>query len=74
MEIDYNKLEKFGITNDKKFALDLLRAKNILVIPGSGFDHLGNDHFRIVMLPDQEILRNAMLDLGDFLSDYKQKP
>ncbi len=66
--------EKFGITNDKKFALDLLRAKNILVIPGSGFDHLGNDHFRIVMLPDQEILRNAMLDLGDFLSDYKQKP
>lgn len=64
--------EKFGITDDKKFALDLLRAKNILVIPGSGFDHPGNDHFRIVMLPEKEILKNAMLDLGDFLSDYKQ--
>lgn len=65
--------EKFGITDDKKFALDLLRAKNILVIPGSGFDHGGNNHFRIVMLPDKDTLKKAMLDLGDFLSDYKQR-
>ncbi len=64
--------EKFGITNDTQFALDLLHAKNILIIPGSGFAHPENDHFRIVMLPEKEILGKAMEDLGDFLSDYKQ--
>lgn len=65
--------EKFHIQNDTQFALDLLHAKGILIIPGSGFAHQGNDHFRIVMLPEKEILRKAMMDLGDFLSDYKQK-
>ncbi|MBR2634625.1 MAG: aminotransferase class I/II-fold pyridoxal phosphate-dependent enzyme [Clostridia bacterium] len=65
--------EKFNIRNDQQFALDLLHAKNLLIIPGSGFGHKGNDHFRIVMLPQKEILKKAMEDLGDFLSDYKQK-
>lgn len=65
--------EKFGIVSDTQFALDLLHAKGILIIPGSGFAHPGNDHFRIVMLPEKETLRDAMLKLGDFLSDYKQK-
>ncbi len=65
--------EKFHIVSDTQFALDLLHAKGVLIIPGSGFAHLGNDHFRIVMLPEKEILRKAMMDLGDFLSDYRQK-
>lgn len=65
--------EKFGIVNDTRFALDLLHAKRILIIPGSGFAHPGNDHFRIVMLPEKNVLKKAMTDLGDFLSDYKQK-
>lgn len=64
--------EKFGITDDTRFALDVLHAKNVLIIPGSGFAHPDNDHFRIVMLPQKEILKKAMQDLGDFLSDYKQ--
>ncbi|MBR3838043.1 MAG: aminotransferase class I/II-fold pyridoxal phosphate-dependent enzyme [Clostridia bacterium] len=65
--------ERFGIHNDQQFALDLLHAKNLLIIPSSGFGWKGNDHFRIVMLPEKEVLRSAMEDLGDFLSDYKQK-
>ncbi len=64
--------EKFHIRDDRRFALDLLHAKNILIIPGSGFGWQGNDHFRIVMLPKPEVLTKAMMDLGDFLSDYKQ--
>ena len=64
--------EKFGITDDRRFALDLLHAKNILIIPGSGFANKENDHFRIVMLPEARILKEAMEDLGDFLSDYRQ--
>jgi len=64
--------EKFGIVSDQQFALDLLHAKNLLIIPSSGFGWKGNDHFRIVMLPEKEILKKAMEDLGDFLSEYKQ--
>ncbi len=64
--------QKFGITDDRRFALDLLHAKKILIIPSSGFGWKGNDHFRIVMLPEKEVLTEAMLALGDFLSDYHQ--
>ncbi len=65
--------EMYHITDDNRFALDLLHAKKLLVIPGSGFGWHGNDHLRLVMLPEKEILRKAMLDLGDFLADYKQR-
>ena len=66
-------VQKFGITNDKKFTGDLLRATNILVVPGSGFDWKEPDHFRIVMLPEAQELRQAMTRLGNFLDGYHQK-
>lgn len=65
--------KKFGITDDRKFAADLLRATNILIVPGSGFDWKEPDHFRIVMLPEAEILHSAMLRMGAFLDGYYQK-
>ncbi|MBQ8831567.1 MAG: aminotransferase class I/II-fold pyridoxal phosphate-dependent enzyme [Oscillospiraceae bacterium] len=66
-------VKKFGITDDKKFAGDLLRATNILIVPGSGFDWPEPDHFRIVMLPEAPQLREAMTKLGNFLDGYHQK-
>lgn len=66
-------VKKFNITNDKKFAHDLLHAENILVVPGSGFDWDEPDHFRIVMLPEAEVLRDAVKRIGRFLDGYKQK-
>ncbi|MEE1065820.1 MAG: aminotransferase class I/II-fold pyridoxal phosphate-dependent enzyme [Acutalibacteraceae bacterium] len=66
-------VKKFNITDDKKFAWDLLHATNILLIPGSGFDWKEPDHFRIVMLPEAEELRAAMRRMGEFLDGYKQK-
>ena len=66
-------IKKFNITDDKKFAWDLLHATNILLIPGSGFDWKEPDHFRIVMLPEAEELRAAMRRMGEFLDGYKQK-
>ena len=65
--------KKFNITSDKKFAYDLLKGTNILVVPGSGFDWPEPDHLRLVMLPRAEELRSAMLRLGTFLDGYKQK-
>ena len=66
-------IKKFNITDDKKFAWDLLHATNILLIPGSGFDWKEPDHFRIVMLPEVQELRAAMMRMGEFLDGYKQK-
>ncbi len=65
-------VKKFNITDDRRFALDFLHAKNIMIVPGSGFNWNEPDHFRIVMLPDPETLAKAMRDLGDFLSGYRQ--
>ena len=66
-------IKKFNITSDKVFAQDLLRATNILVVPGSGFDWQEPDHFRLVMLPEAPVLRDAMIRLGNFLDGYRQK-
>lgn len=65
-------VKKFNITDDKKFARDLLYATNILLVPGSGFDWKEPDHFRIVMLPEAEQLADAMHRMGVFLDGYKQ--
>ena len=64
---------QFNITNDKKFVLDLLESKHILLVAGSGFDWPKPDHFRIVMLPESKVLSNAMQEIGNFLSTYRQE-
>lgn len=65
-------IKKFHITDDRKFARDLLHATNILLVPGSGFDWSTPDHFRIVMLPEAEELRAAIRRMGEFLDGYIQ--
>jgi alanine-synthesizing transaminase len=65
--------KKFNITNDEKFALDLLREKKILLIPGKGFNWQQPDHFRVVYLPRIEILEDATAKLTDFLRTYRQE-
>ena len=65
--------KKFNITNDEQFALDLLREKKILIVHGSGFNWKDPDHFRIVMLPQADILSDAIRRMGTFLDGYKQK-
>lgn len=64
--------KRFNVTDDKKFARDLLHETNILIVPGSGFEWREVDHFRIVMLPQKEILKSALQRLGAFLDGYKQ--
>ena len=64
--------KKFNITDDEQFALDLLHEKRVLIVPGKGFNWDKPDHFRIVYLPRQRVLRECMDDLSDFLSTYHQ--
>jgi alanine-synthesizing transaminase len=64
--------ERFHITDDKQFAFDLLAAKHILLVAGSGFDWPQPNHFRLVLLPEPEKIYRAILDMGEFLSTYRQ--
>ena len=64
--------KKFHISNDEKFALDLLRDKKILLIHGGGFNWKQPDHFRVVYLPRIEVLETATKQLADFLQYYRQ--
>ncbi len=65
--------KKFNILDDQQFALDFLREKRVLIVPGSGFNWKEPDHFRVVYLPQIEILEDACESLQDFLRTYKQK-
>ncbi len=64
--------EVFGITDDVRFALDLLREKRILIVHGTGFNLSDPHHFRLVFLPNEEILHEALSAIGEFLSWYRQ--
>ena len=64
--------EKFNITNDEQFQLDLLQDKRVLIVPGRGFNWLTPGYFRIVFLPRRAILGEALDKLEDFLSYYRQ--
>ena len=66
-------VKKFNIVDDQQFALDFLREKRVLIVPGSGFNWKQPDHFRIVYLPRMEDLADATCKLADFLSTYRQK-
>lgn len=63
---------RFKITDDVRFALDLLREEKILVVQGTGFNLPTPDHFRMVFLPEQEVLEDAIGRIARFLSWYRQ--
>ncbi|MCL1992473.1 MAG: pyridoxal phosphate-dependent aminotransferase [Spirochaetes bacterium] len=64
---------KFGIKNDQQFIMDLLQAKHLLFVHGSGFGWKEPNHFRIVFLPNKETIADAMGRLRSFLEGYQQK-
>ena len=65
-------IAKFNITDDNQFALDFLKEKHVLVVPGRSFNWVQPDHFRIVYLPRPSALKEATIKLRDFLENYHQ--
>lgn len=63
---------RFKITDDEQFILDLLIDKHILLVHGSAFNWPESDHFRLVFLPQHEVLEDALHRLADFLRTYRQ--
>lgn len=64
-------IKRFGISDDHAFGMGLLRSKHVLIVPGTGFGYPMQDHFRIVMLPRPEELRDAMRKIGEYLRELK---
>ena len=58
--------------NDKDFVLKLLHEEHVLVVHGSGFSpDLGGGHFRLVYLPDVDILNEAFNRIERFLLRHR---
>jgi alanine-synthesizing transaminase len=55
---------------DDVFVRELLTQKHVLVVHGSGFGQKpGTRHFRIVFLPDEQILTKAYAAIADFIRE-----
>jgi alanine-synthesizing transaminase len=45
----------------------LLNEEKVLVVSGSGFNYYKPDHFRVVFLPEVQVLSTALDRIGAFL-------
>ena len=60
----------FDFESAEDFAMKFLHEYHVLVIPGNGFDWNEDMRFRIVMLPEPDVISKAMNDLKHFLSHH----
>ena len=59
--------------DDTDFVHALIRATGVVVVPGAGFGQAaGSNHFRLVFLPEEEVLEAALGLVADFLSTYRR--
>ena len=66
-------LEMYPIEDDQQFVADLLKEEKVLLVQGSGFNWGKPDHFRLVFLPHEDVLKEAITRLARFLERYRQK-
>jgi len=65
--------EMYPIEDDRQFFMEVLRATRVMLVQGSGFNYPDNQHFRIVFLPHEDDLREAIGRLAAFLAQYRQR-
>ncbi len=63
----------YPIEDDQKFIFELLNETKVLLVQGSGFNWKQPDHFRIVFLPHEDDLREAIGRIAKFLQNYRKK-
>ncbi len=59
--------------DDHQFALNLLEHRHILVVPGSSFNFVPGNHFRMTMLPEPEILDQVFDHIEELLDEYVEE-
>ncbi|TFJ95111.1 putative isovaleryl-CoA dehydrogenase/auxin binding protein [Platysternon megacephalum] len=63
--------EVFPCFDDEQRVLDILRATDVLLVQGTGFNWPRHDHLRIVTLPSVEVLREALHRVTEYLLTTK---
>ena len=63
----------YPIKDDRQFFLELLRETRVMLVQGTGFNWPDPDHFRIVFLPHEDDLREAIGRIAKFLQSYRNR-
>ena len=63
----------YPIKDDEQFMLELLKAEKVLLVQGTGFNWPHPDHFRVVFLPHENDLAEAIGRLARFLEAYRHR-
>ncbi|KWT72768.1 MULTISPECIES: pyridoxal phosphate-dependent aminotransferase [unclassified Variovorax] len=63
----------YPIEDDRQFFLEVLKETRVMLVQGTGFNWSTPDHFRIVFLPHEEDLREAIQRIADFLERYRSR-
>jgi alanine-synthesizing transaminase len=63
----------YPIEDDQQFAYELLAEQKVLIVQGTGFNWIANDHFRIVFLPNVDDLTEAVGRIEKFLHGYRKR-
>lgn len=63
----------YPIKDDRQFFLAVLRETRVMLVQGTGFNWNAPDHFRIVFLPHEDDLREAIGRLAKFFESYRKK-
>ena len=63
----------YPIEDDRQFFLELLKETKVMLVQGTGFNWPTPDHFRIVFLPHEEDLREAVGRIASFLERYRTR-
>ena len=63
----------YPIEDDRQFFMEVLRATKVMLVQGSGFNYPDQNHFRIVFLPHEDDLREAIARLAKFLEQYRSR-
>jgi len=60
--------------DDNHFIAELIKETGVIVVPGTGFGQKpGTKHFRVVFLPQEEVLEKAYKNIGTFYQKYKNE-
>jgi alanine-synthesizing transaminase len=63
----------YPISDDRQFFLELLQETRVMLVQGSGFNYPDEQHFRIVFLPHEDDLREAISRIARFLESYRKR-
>ena len=63
--------QMYPIEDDRQFFMEVLKATRVMLVQGSGFNFPDQQHFRIVFLPHEADLREAIERLAQFLANWR---